>query len=109
MVKIILALALFLTVSVARANNLMMGPPNTTTADVRSTKILNQSNLRAYFMIINTGSNTVYVKFSNTAQTGVEGIPIPAGWFYENTSGPSNAIWLETEADTSTVFYMEGQ
>lgn len=112
MMKIFLRVVAFFTLLCATkgfSNQLMMGPQTEVEVTGTSTKFLNQNNLRAYLMVINTGSEAVYLKFGSTIQTSTEGIPLPAGWFYENTEGPSNAVWLVTASSTSTVIYMEGQ
>lgn len=84
------------------------GPPVTVTATVTSTQELTQNNSRMYLLIQNTGSNPVIVKFGS-AQTGVEGITVPAGGNYEPIVAPADSVWMRSSASTSAVTIQQGQ
>ncbi|MFI5416187.1 MAG: hypothetical protein ACHQXJ_02415 [Nitrososphaerales archaeon] len=62
---------------------------------------------RTYLIIMNTGGNTVIVKFGSV-QSALEGVPIPAGGSYEPIEAPGNSVWIETASATSTVTLMQG-
>ncbi len=92
----------------APANNILFGPPVAGTATVTSTQVMAKNSLRTYLIILNTGSNSMYVKFGS-AQSGTEGILIPAGWNYEPDLAPSNSVWVVTASSTTSYTIMQGQ
>lgn len=107
----ILLLSVFLALTVSSfsfANYTMFGPPLTVSVTGTSTQALAQNGLRTYLLIVNTGANTIIVKFGS-AQSGTEGVPIPPGGNYEPSKAPANSVFLETASSTSTASIIQGQ
>ncbi len=73
-----------------------------------STLILARNELRNYLLIQNVGTDTIIVKF-NSAQSGSEGIQIPAGGNYEPGKVPVESVWIESAAGTQATTVLEGQ
>lgn len=99
---------LFLVLLTGQAFGVSYAPPVVVTATGTSTKVMNFNAKRGYIIIINRGSNTAVAKFGTTAQSGTEGVPIPAGGSYEPIQAPTNPLWLVTTASTSAVTIVEG-
>ena len=85
----------------------LFGPPVTVTVTSTSTQELAQDNLRAYLLIVNNGAVPVYVKFGS-AQTGTEGVAIPAGGNYEPYHAPANSVWMDTASSTASCTIIQG-
>jgi hypothetical protein len=94
--------------SIAFGNDTMFTQPYVYTVTTTSTQLRPQNGLRTYLILINTGSQTVYVKFGS-AQATTEGVPIPAGGSYEPNKAPANSVWADTATSTSTLTIIEGQ
>lgn len=80
----------------------------TVTASVTSTLVLAANSFRQYLMIQNNGATNVIVKFGS-AQTGTEGLVIPAnGGSYEMNKPATDAVYLRSASSTDSVRVVEG-
>jgi hypothetical protein len=81
-------------------------------ADIEVTSVSSQKlprNLnRKYLLIVNKGTQIIYVKY-DSAHTGTEGIPIPVGGNYEPWIAPTNAIFMRSASGSQNVQVTEGQ
>lgn len=77
----------------AAKSQVMFGSPSLATVTSSPAQVLAQNANRGYLLIVNTGSNTLYVTFG----TGLgNGIPIPAAGNYEPNKAPANSIYLNS-------------
>ena len=81
--------------------------PTQVTVTTTSTEHLSSNAGRTYLLIVNRGSNTVYVKPSS-AHSGTEGVPITGGGNWEPSTVPKNSFYMKTASGTSTVDILEG-
>lgn len=92
----------------AFANQMIIGPPVTGTASTGGALVMASNSLRAYVIIINTGStNGLCARFSST-ETGCA-TPIPPLGNYEPFIAPANVIYLASAASTTTYSVKQGQ
>lgn len=112
MTKLFLILSLLFTLSmpfenVAHANNVIYGAPISRSVSATPSQVFAKNSLRAYLLLVNVGSNPIYVAFDSSASVG---IPIPPGGNYEpNGDAPANAIFVFTASSTSNVVATQGQ
>lgn len=78
------------------------------TATTTTTKVLEGTIKRNYLMIVNNGTVAVYAKVGS-AQSGNEGILIPAGGNWEPSLAPSDAIYIKSASSTSSVTLLTGK
>lgn len=102
-------LVLFSVTAAQPSYALVDGPTSVFTATAGASALaLPYNGLRGYLILVNTGLVTAYVSF-NASQAQGTGIPIPAGGNYEPFIAPTSAVYIGTNASTTTVTMMEGQ
>lgn len=72
-----------------------------------STKLLDENLHRRYLLIINRGSDSIYVK-ADSAQSTTEGVVIPAGGNWEPYVVPINGFYFKSASGTQTVSIVSG-
>lgn len=72
-----------------------------------SGKALNANFNRKYLLVVNEGSQTVYVKV-DAAHSGTEGVPIVAGGAWEPIVAPVNSLYIKSASGTQTISIVEG-
>ncbi len=110
MKKVLLLTAIVIAVVKASAGPITFTVSNQSVASVTtaSTKFLSANSKRTYLLIQNNGSTNVIVKFGS-AQTGSEGIVIPAGGNYEMFKPSIDAVYMKSASSTDSVQLLEGQ
>lgn len=108
MLKLISGILVFLSLSIFAENFIMFGPPLAVTVTNTSTQILPQNSLRTYLILVNTGTNTAYVKMGSVQSTSTEGVPIPAGGNYEPFQAPANSVFVVSPSG-SFLTVIQGQ
>lgn len=85
------------------------GPRTQTTTSVTtsSSLVLLRQTGTIYLLIVNKGSQTVYVKFGSNVGVG-EGIPIPAGGSYEPINPPDDAVYMKSASGTQSIELLRG-
>lgn len=58
-------------------------------------------------LIVNKGSDIVRVK-ADSAPTGTEGVPIPAGGSWEPAEAPTNTLYIKADVGPETVLIYRG-
>lgn len=106
--KSILFIFLFLLSFNARADVYNLGQQLEVNATTTSTEALAANGQRFYLLIVNKGTQTVYVKF-NASSTGTEGIPIPAGGNYEPLHVPTTSVYVLSSSGTQALYILEGK
>lgn len=106
--RFIIALLIFLA-PIAKANFVMFGPTSSAAVTTTSGQIIPSNSLRVYLIMVNTGTNTVYVKAGAVQSTATDGIPILPGGNYEPFLAPANNIYADTSTGSSTIEWQEGQ
>lgn len=102
---------LLLFITLLFSGNLMAqvyAPPIPGTATVTSTLALANDPFRKYFLLQNTGAQSIIVKFG-AVQSGTEGIVVVAGGAYEPIMAPTNAVYLRSASSTSTYTIQYGR
>lgn len=100
-------LSLFLVAGFAFAEPTILNNQILVSATVTSTLRLAANKNRKYLIIINNGSQTVYVKMGS-AHTTTEGIPIVAGGNWEPIQTPIDSVYLKSASGTQSVSINEG-
>lgn len=99
----------FLIAFLLLTNLSLAGPRSQVTVTVTATsaKFLDTESGRDYLLIVNKGSNTIYVKFGSHVGSG-EGIPIPAGGNYEPYDAPDDAVYMKSASGSQSVEIVRG-
>lgn len=72
-----------------------------------STKLLNANVNRKYLIIINSGTDAIYIKAAS-AHSGTEGVKIPAGGNWEPFVPPIDSLYFKSASGTQAVSIIEG-
>lgn len=72
-----------------------------------STQALPYDKFRRYLLILNRGTDSIYVKV-NSVHTGTEGIIIPYGGNWEPVIAPINSIYIKAASGTQDVIVLHG-
>lgn len=67
-----------------------------------STKRVNLNGNRRCLIIVNKGTDSIFVK-PDSAHSGTEGVLIPAGGNWEPFVVPINALWIKANSGSQTV------
>lgn len=111
MKQLIAGLSLILIfAATAIAGGFAVSIDSTTTASVTTTSALlvPADPYRNYLLIQNNGSDIIIVK-AVSAQSGSEGIKIPAGGSYEPIKGIIDAIYAKSASGTQSVTVVSGR
>lgn len=73
------------------------------TATTTDQILLARDDFRKGFLFVNKGLVTVYLKY-NSAQSGTQGIEIPAGGNFEPLVTPQDEIHIRAASGTSAVY-----
>lgn len=79
---------------------------NTKTVTTASAELVEQNANRSGLLIINRGSATVYLKFTE-AHSGTEGIELPSGSYYEPYDPPTGAVYAVSASGSQSVYFTE--
>lgn len=77
-------------------------------ASTTSAVALDSDNQRHYLLVVNKGTDVVYLKFDSLS-TGTDGIPLPAGAVYEPWVVPTNSLYIKAASGTQTVLVLVGK
>lgn len=99
-----LSVFLFSTLTFAGATYSDGGPYTESTVTVTATaqKVINSASSRLYLLIINKGSDSVFLKAGAAPASG-EGIPIPPGGNYEPKFPSTDDIYLKAASGIQTM------
>lgn len=106
--KSILFIFLFLLSFNARADVYNLSQQLEVNATTSSAQVLAVNGQRFYLLIVNKGTQTVYIKFDSSS-TGTQGIPIPAGGNYEPIHVPVSAVYALSSSGTQALYILEGK
>lgn len=106
-------LALWFWVSVAHAgpvyNNNKASVAYQQGVTTEWTKVLDPSSIRRYLLIVNKGSQTVYLNFDEAGSTPTSGIPLAAGASYEPVSAPMNSVYAISSVTAQALLVIQGR